>query len=152
MFTLISKTVADVFSKKKRSEVMSAIRSSRNESTELAFVKCLRAWRVTGWRRKSPLHGKPDFVFRRERVVVFIDGCFWHGCPQHGRKPDSNKRYWGPKIDRNKTRDKSVSRKLRREGWHVLRIWEHSLKHPETIRRRLLRMLAQTESISRKDS
>src|SRR6266704_3667265 len=106
MSTLISrlKEMADVFSKKKRSQVMAAIRSRGNIDTELKLASIFRAHRIKGWRRHQRLPGSPDFVFRRERVAVFVDGCFWHGCPKHGRTPDSNRGYWLPKLKRNKQR------------------------------------------------
>src|SRR3989442_3445808 len=73
----------DVFTKAKRSAVMSLIRGSGNRDTELRMMALFRAHGVTGWRRGALLTGRPDFVFRRERVAVFVDGCFWHGCPKH---------------------------------------------------------------------
>ena len=83
--------VADVFTKKKRSQVMAAIRSRGNKDTELKLATILRAAHITGWRRHQPIPGRPDFVFRRARLAIFVDGCFWHGCPKHGRKPGSNR-------------------------------------------------------------
>jgi len=73
----------DVFTKRKRSEVMARIRGRGNKDTEIALAKLLRANGISGWRRNQALIGKPDFIFRRERVAVFVDGCFWHGCPIH---------------------------------------------------------------------
>src|SRR5208282_440535 len=102
--------MADVFSKHKRSQVMAAIRSRGNKDTELKLASILRAARITGWRRHQSLPGKPDFVFRRERLALFVDGCFWHGCPRHGRQPGTNTAYWAKKLSRNKGRDRSVSR------------------------------------------
>jgi DNA mismatch endonuclease (patch repair protein) len=119
--------MADVFSKEKRSQVMAAIKSRRNKDTELKLISIFRKNGITGWRRNEKLFGKPDFVFRHERLVVFVDGCFWHGCSKHGRKPTSNSRYWIAKLDRNKKRDRAVSRKLRQTSWKVLRLWEHDL-------------------------
>lgn len=72
--------MADIFTKAKRSEIMSQIRGSGNKGTELALAKLFRKHGITGWQRNQPLFGKPDFTFRRQRVVVFVDGCFWHGC------------------------------------------------------------------------
>jgi DNA mismatch endonuclease, patch repair protein len=66
-----------------------------------------------------------DVVFSRRRVAVFIDGCFWHGCPEHQTVPKRNLDYWGPKLAANKTRDERVNRALRAEGWEVIRVWEH---------------------------
>lgn len=76
--------MADVFTKAERSKVMAAVRSRGNRDTELKLAAILRAHGITGWRRQQPMRGKPDFVFRREQLAVFVDGCFWHGCPIHG--------------------------------------------------------------------
>src|SRR5580700_10150015 len=111
--------MADVFKKAKRSKVMAAIRSQGNKDTELKLVSILRVARITGWRRHKPLLGQPDFVFGRERVALFVDGCFWHGCPKHGRQPGSNTKYWREKLARNKSRDRRVSRELNKAGWTV---------------------------------
>ena len=67
---------------------------------------------------------KADIVFTRRRVAVFIDGCFWHGCPEHA--PRVNTHYWGPKLARNVERDQRVTATLRAAGWTVLRLWEHT--------------------------
>ncbi|MDZ7301727.1 MAG: very short patch repair endonuclease [candidate division KSB1 bacterium] len=124
--------MADVFTKAKRSEVMSRIRSSGNKETELAMIKLFRKHKITGWRRNYPLFGKPDFTFPQQRVVVFVDGCFWHGCPKHSNMPRNNRAFWKRKLDSNKARDRRVSRVLRQEGWRVIRIWEHAInKNPD---------------------
>jgi DNA mismatch endonuclease (patch repair protein) len=68
---------------------------------------------------------RPDFVFTRSRVAVFVDGCFWHGCPDHGTTPKANSHYWGPKLARNQERDRLVNAALQHAGWAVVRIWEH---------------------------
>src|ERR1043166_2862372 len=86
--------MVDVVSKRKRSEVMSLIRSRGNRETELRLIEIFRKFGVTGWRRGVDLPGKPDFVFRTERMAVFVDGCFWHGCPRCYRRPKSNQVYW----------------------------------------------------------
>ena len=79
----------DVFTKAKRSEVMSRIRGRGNKDTELALAKLLRRHRITGWRRNQPVFGKPDFVFPKLKLAVFVDGCFWHGCPKHASKSNA---------------------------------------------------------------
>ena len=122
--------MADVFTKKKRSQVMAAIRSKGNKATELKLAAILRTAGVTGWRRHQPLPGHPDFAFRRARLAVFVDGCFWHGCRWHCRMPKSRTAFWNPKIARNKKRDHVVRLLLRKQGWRVLRLWEHSLTNP----------------------
>lgn len=68
---------------------------------------------------------RPDVVFTRMRVVVFVDGCFWHGCPEHGRPPRTNSRYWNAKIAINQTRDREQTAALEDAGWAVVRVWEH---------------------------
>lgn len=121
------KKTSDVFTKAKRSEVMSRIRSRGNRDTELALAKLLRAHGITGWRRHQPVFGKPDFIFKRARLALFVDGCFWHGCPKHATKPKNNQAFWQHKLSANQKRDKLVNRTLRKAGWRVLRIWECAL-------------------------
>jgi DNA mismatch endonuclease (patch repair protein) len=120
--------MADVFSKGKRAQVMSCIRSRGNKDTELALAKLLRATRISGWRRHQAVFGKPDFIFPKLRVAIFVDGCFWHSCPQHATKPKNNAAFWREKLAANKSRDLLVSRTLQKAGWRVLRIWEHELR------------------------
>jgi len=133
----------DVFTKAKRSQVMSKIRGRGNKDTELALAKLMRSKGITGWRRHLPLFGKPDFAFRRERVAVFVDGCFWHGCPKHSKLPVNNRDFWCAKLAKNLARDRKVNRTLRREGWRVIRIWEHDLvNNPARCLRRIAQALA----------
>ena len=123
----------DSVSRKKRSQIMSAIKSTGNKATEAVLVSILRKHGINGWRRKVRLGGKPDFVFPKQKTAIFVDGCFWHGCAKHCRMPKGNSVYWKPKISRNKTRDRVVTRDLRCAGWRVLRVWEHELA-PRSIR------------------
>jgi DNA mismatch endonuclease, patch repair protein len=109
---------------------MAAIRSKGNKETEIRLAKLFRAHRISGWRRHEPILGKPDFVFRKERLAVFVDGCFWHGCPVHGRNPTTNKQYWVEKLQRNRLRDLTVKRGLTKQGWTVVRLWGHELAAP----------------------
>jgi DNA mismatch endonuclease (patch repair protein) len=132
----------DVFAKAKRSQVMSCIRGRGNKTTELVLAKLLRQAGITGWRRHVVVFGRPDFMFRKERLVVFVDGCFWHGCPKHGMAPKNNGVFWSKKLGGNKTRDRLVNRTLRKAGWRVVRIWEHDLpKRGEYWARRIKRLL-----------
>lgn len=117
----------DVFTKTKRSEVMSRIRGRGNKDTELALMKLLRRHHLTGWRRNQKFFGKPDFVFPKSRLAFFVDGCFWHGCPKHCKLPVNNQAFWKKKLADNTARDRRVNRTLRTAGWRVIRIWEHSL-------------------------
>jgi DNA mismatch endonuclease (patch repair protein) len=119
--------MADVFTKAKRSEVMSRIRSRGNRDTELRLMALMRAHGITGWRRNTRVFGKPDFVFHAARLAVFVDGCFWHGCPRHATKPANRAEWWAAKLDRNAQRDRDVTRALRKAGWRVVRVWECAL-------------------------
>lgn len=75
--------------------------------------------------RTSTLKARPDIVFTRTRLAVFVDGCFWHSCPVHGSRPQRNTDYWNPKLERNVARDREQDEALIADGWHVLRFWEH---------------------------
>lgn len=119
--------MADIYNKSKRSEIMSRIRSRGNQATEMAMVGLLKRHRITGWRRHRPMFGNPDFVFSKEKLAVFVDGCFWHGCPKHAKLPSANGTFWKEKLSRNKIRDRLVSRILRNRGWSVMRVWQHDL-------------------------
>ena len=118
----------DVFTKAKRSQVMSRIRSHGNKDTELALIRLFRLHHVTGWRRRWQVFGRPDFVFPKRRVAIFVDGCFWHQCPRHSNVPANNRAFWERKLAGNRKRDRLVLRTLRAKRWHVLRIWEHDLR------------------------
>lgn len=112
-----------------RSDNMRAIKSTANRSTEWRLRSLLIRNGFRGWKIHSKdFLGTPDFVFPYSRVVVFIDGCFWHGCPNCGHIPKTNKKYWTAKIGRNQKRDKMYSKELRRQGFKVVRIWECTLR------------------------
>jgi DNA mismatch endonuclease (patch repair protein) len=133
--------MTDCFKLEERSRIMSRIRSSGNYTTELRFLRLMRAYKISGWRRRSKLPGRPDFVFTRHKVAVFIDGDFWHGNPKKFRIPKSNCDYWEQKITGNRKRDRQVNKELKRMGWRVLRIWESSLRDEEAIMARLQMLL-----------
>jgi DNA mismatch endonuclease (patch repair protein) len=120
--------MADNLTREQRSYAMSRIRSRGNSSTEQSLVAVMRKAGISGWRRKSTLCGKPDFVFPRFHTAIFVDGCYWHGCRKCGLASKSNIEYWKPKVAGNIKRDRANSRKLRKDGWKVVRIWEHDLK------------------------
>ena len=136
--------MADVFTPAKRSEVMARIRGSENKDTELRMITFFRAHRITGWRRNARIFGKPDFVFCRERVALFVDGCFWHGCPKpkHAPLPKTRTEWWVAKFARNKARDREVTRALREKGWRVLRVWECDLSNKRVWQRLERRILS----------
>lgn len=176
----------DIFTRQKRSDVMSRIRGSGNKATELRLVQIFRANGITGWRRgcalrigsgvrglasgvgsqspknldpksktrlssqnleprsKTRRRVRPDFVFPRLRVALFVDGCFWHGCPRHGTKPKTRASFWLAKITGNKARDRRVNRALRGRGWTVVRVWEHEL-----ARKNVPKLLKRLASLAR---
>lgn len=128
-----------------RSHNMSRIRSSNNKTTELRMIEILRGSRIAGWRRHAALPGKPDFIFAAGRVAVFVDGCFWHGCPRCYQRPRSNAYYWEQKIAANRARDRRVRRSLRAAGWIVISFWEHALSPPANVATRIRRAFDRRE-------
>lgn len=116
----------DVLTQKQRRFCMSRIRG-KDTSAELAVRKAL--WHL-GFRYRchTSLPGRPDIVFPGRRVAIFIDGCFWHGCPMHSTTPKTRRQFWVTKISANVERDHRVTRDLQRDGWTVLRIWEHDIR------------------------
>lgn len=117
----------DNLTKEQRRKNMQNIRSADTKA-ELFFARELRKKKIYFSRNAKSIFGKPDFVFRRKKVAIFIDSDFWHGHPRRCIMPKSNKRYWGPKIKRNKERDKEVNKKLTKLGWQVIRFWEYDIK------------------------
>ena len=134
--------MTDIWSSEKRSEVMALVRCKGNRTTEGRMIALFREYGIKGWRRHQPLPGHPDFIFRRERVAVFVDGCFWHGCPACYRAPKSNVEFWERKVEGNRSRDRRVSRQLRQAGWSVIRVRECVLeKSPDAVAGRIQRKL-----------
>ncbi len=127
----------DPFSQAERSRVMSRVRSTGNRSTEVKLMLLFREHRITGWRRKSQLFGRPDFIFPKARVALFVDGCFWHGCKRCYRRPATSQTYWDAKVQRNVARDRLVKKTLKASGWQVLRVWEHEFKRSRTLLRKI---------------
>ena len=117
--------LADKITKEQRSYIMSQIRGTRTKP-EL-IVKENIDGRKLRYQPKGILE-RPDFANKAKKIAVFIDGCFWHKCPRCYKEPKSNKKYWKAKIERNTKRDKYVNRKMKKEGWTVLRFWEHQVK------------------------
>ncbi|MBS3069537.1 very short patch repair endonuclease [Candidatus Micrarchaeota archaeon] len=127
--------MTDIFTKKKRSEIMSQIRG-KNTSPERIIRKALRA-EGYAYRLQYGSH-KIDVAFPRKKVAVFVDGCFWHKCPVHFRMPKSNIAFWKRKIYGNAKRDKNLTRVLRKKGWRVIHVWEHELNsHPWKVLNRI---------------
>jgi len=120
--------VGDCYPKEIRSRVMSKIRS-KNTKPELLLRKFLWHHGFKGYRiHNENLPGKPDIVFTKKKIAIFIDGCFWHGCPICYIEPKTNRDYWLPKIRNTIKRDKKQQKELESAGWVVIRIWEHDIK------------------------
>ncbi len=120
--------MTDVYSPEKRSQVMRAAKSRDAKSTELKLIAIFKENKIIGWRRTYPLFGKPDFVFPKKRIALFVDGCFWHGHDCRNLRPSEHKEYWDRKRERNQARDRLVSQTLTDKNWTVVRIWECELK------------------------
>lgn len=100
----------------------------KDTGPEVLLRKAL--WRLgLRYRIHYPIPGRPDLVFTKQRIAVFVDGCFWHGCLIHGVAPKSNASFWRTKIDENRERDRKVNDALASAGWVVLRIWEHDIEY-----------------------
>lgn len=123
--------MTDIFSKNKRSEIMSKVKS-KDTKIEIEFRK--EIWKAGFRYRKNPkgYFGKPDLISKKNKTVIFIDSCFWHGCKKHCRFPSTKKDYWLPKIERNKQRDKEVNKHYKKLGWKIFRVWEHNLRVAST--------------------
>ncbi len=119
--------MADIFTKKKRSEVMSKVRH-KDSKIEVEFRKKLWAKGFRYSKNSTKYFGKPDIVLPKYVTVIFVDSCFWHGCKKHGSIPSTRTKFWTQKIDRNKARDKEVNKHYKKESWEAIRIWEHDLK------------------------
>jgi len=114
-------------SPEKRKEMMQRFRS-KNTFPELLIMKELRKRKIYFAKHVDTILGKPDIVFRRKKIVVFIDSDFWHGHPTRLRMPKTNLNYWKEKISKNKNRDRKVNKELKSNGWIILRFWEYDIK------------------------
>ncbi|MDC2947011.1 very short patch repair endonuclease [Streptomyces heilongjiangensis] len=116
---------------------------SRDTVPELAVRRLLHAAGLR-YRVNVPVPGMPrrtiDITFGKARIAVFMDGCFWHGCPEHATQPKANAEWWRTKLDKNVTRDRETTEFLRSAGWTVLRFWEH--ESPEEVARRITEAVA----------
>ena len=133
--------MTDVLSPEQRKLNMSRIRG-KNTKPEVKLRKLLYAEKIRGYRIHYNLPGKPDIVFTKKKIAIFIDGCFWHKCPVCFQEPETRKDFWMKKIQSNIERDKKVNRQLKKDGWKVIRIWEHEIrKEPEKTMKRILALL-----------
>jgi DNA mismatch endonuclease, patch repair protein len=116
----------DKITKETRSENMRAIKSQSKLENRVSTA----LWKMGFRFRKNDktLFGKPDISIKKYKVVIFIDSCFWHACPEHGNMPKTNIEFWSKKLERNKNRDIIVQSHYREKGWNILRIWEHEIK------------------------
>jgi DNA mismatch endonuclease, patch repair protein len=129
-----------------RSKNMRAIQSRGNATTERKLRAMLIRRAISGWKMHiKVLPGIPDFAFQDLRLAVFVDGCFWHGCPKCGHIPKTNSRYWRIKISRNMQRDRETAKRMKRIGYSILRFWECDLRSdPEKCLGLLSRRIARS--------
>ena len=126
----------DSLSTDERSRLMAKVRSKGNRSTEVRVRMALIRSGIRGWTlHPRDVPGAPDFWFGSERLAVFVDGCFWHGCRRCLRIPKQNREYWGAKIQGNIRRARQINRTLAKLGVRVIRIWEHDVREDESLAR-----------------
>lgn len=136
--------MTDVLTPEQRKYNMSRIRA-KDTSPELKLRRLLWENGIRGYRIHYNLPGKPDIVFTKKKTVIFVDGCFWHKCPECFSEPATRKDFWMKKINSNVDRDKHVNKELERQGWKVIRIWEHEIrKEPEVVVEKIRDLLNET--------
>lgn len=118
----------DNLTKKQRRKNMQNIRS-KGTKPERILASALRARKIYFGRNLKSIIGKPDFVIRKRRIVIFVDSDFWHCHPKRFIMPKTNKSYWLAKIARNKRRDQDVNKRLRKDGWKIVRLWDYDIKN-----------------------
>jgi len=134
--------MADIYDKVKRSEIMSLVKHHRT-ALEEKVAGLLKKLGIKYRRNVKSLPGQPDFVIKSAKTVIFVHGCFWHAhsnC-KLARRPRTNKAFWVWKAIDNKRRDQRKNRLLRKQGWHILTIWQCNLRQPEKVSRRIEKML-----------
>ncbi len=117
----------DVLTKEQRRKNMQNIRS-KGTKPERIIMDELKRRKIYFAKNVDTIIGKPDIVFKRKKVAIFIDSDFWHGHPKYGHIPKTNTEYWKNKIENNRKRDDKVNKELEENGWNVIRIWEHEIK------------------------
>ena len=125
--------MTDVLTRKQRSYNMSMIRCNNTHPERILRTKLFNAG-YRGFKSKYKLLGKPDFVFPKDKIALFVDGCFWHKCPKCFKKPRTNTRFWELKINGNVKRDKKINCVLKKQGWKVVRIWEHDINKKKNLK------------------
>jgi DNA mismatch endonuclease, patch repair protein len=125
--------MTDVLTPSQRKFNMSRIRG-KDTGPEIKLRKLLWSKGIRGYRIHPQLPGKPDIVFTKKKIAIFIDGCFWHKCPVCFQEPETRKEFWMKKINSNVERDLKNSKQLQEESWTVLRFWEHEIrKTPDNV-------------------
>ena len=127
--------MADIFTKEKRSEVMSSVKG-KGSRLEKRVARLLRTNKIRYRSHPKNLPGNPDFYLPEFSTVVFVDSCFWHGCKYHGSHPKTNAKFWERKIERNKERDCEINKAYKQTNHKVLRVWEHQVKNWVTNKKR----------------
>ncbi|MBU1088352.1 very short patch repair endonuclease [Patescibacteria group bacterium] len=117
----------DKFSKKKRSEIMSKVKE-KDSQIEIVLRKALWKKGIRYRKNVKKNFGNPDLVLAKYKTVIFVDSCFWHGCPKHYRAPSTKIIFWKKKLEQNKKRDKEVNLHYKKTNWQIIRIWEHEIK------------------------
>ncbi len=136
--------MADIYDRVKRSQIMSCVKHTRTAPEE-KIASLLRKLKIRYSRNAKSLPGSPDFVVKSAKTVIFVHGCFWHGhsnC-KLARRPKTNKKFWEQKVVDNRKRDRRKERLLRKQGWHVMTIWQCKLRNIELVVNRLKRILLQ---------
>jgi DNA mismatch endonuclease (patch repair protein) len=134
--------MADIYPKAKRSEIMSCVKHAHTAPEE-KVASLLKKLGIKYCRNVKSLPGQPDFLIKSAKIVIFVHGCFWHAhsnC-KLARRPRTNKAFWVRKAIDNKRRDQRKNRLLRKQGWHVLTIWQCSLRRPDKVSRRIEKAL-----------
>lgn len=140
--------MTDILSPSQRKLNMSHIRG-KNTGPEIKLRKLLWTRGVRGYRIHYNLPGKPDIVFTKKKIVIFVDGCFWHKCPICFQEPDTRKEFWMKKIGTNVDRDLKITKQLQEEGWTVLRFWEHEIrKTPDDVVEKIIQRLKSAKPTS----
>ena len=130
--------MTDVLTREQRKHNMSRIRG-KNTGPEIKLRKLLWSQGIRGYRIHYKLPGKPDIVFIKKKIAIFIDGCFWHKCPIDFQEPETRKEFWMKKINSNVERDTKTTKQLQDDGWTVIRFWEHDIrKQPEDVIEKIL--------------
>ncbi|MGM7700530.1 very short patch repair endonuclease [Pseudalkalibacillus sp. Hm43] len=119
--------MSDVMTKEQRKKTMSKIRSRSKLEDKVSKALWARGYRFR--KNVKSLRGTPDIVIKKYKIVIFIDSCFWHVCPEHGNFPESNTQFWRNKLQQNKKRDEIVTTYYKQKGWFIMRVWEHELNN-----------------------